>query len=235
MMTMTKIVSRGEWGARPARRPVKSHGGKLAGVCWHWSGLVNESEETVPQINRVRNMQSFHINHPTVKYLDIAYNFVIGVDGKIYEGRGLKARSGGEGRLKLPFRGKRYLSICFNVGKKPSGKELKPNRGMYDAALDLREWINTQYPHLEDHDVCHGDIRAGGKNCPGPTVTHWVKFKLPQLMSAEQLSYQDALKEAIELGITDGSNPQKPATRAEVAVMALRAAEAFAPRASGRY
>ena len=234
-MMMTKIVSRGEWGARPARRPVKSHGGKLAGVCWHWSGRVNENEKKIPQINRMRNMQSFHINHPTVKYLDIAYNYLIGVDGKIYEGRGLEARSGGEGRLKLSFRGKRYLSVCFNVGLKPSGIELKPNRNMYDAALDLREWIDTQYPDLKGRDVCHGDIRHGGKNCPGPTVSHWVKHIMPQQISKHNMWYQDALKAAIELGITDGSDPQKPATRAEVAIMAMRAAEALAPSQPRRY
>ena len=41
----------------------------------------------------------------------------------------------------------------------------------------------------------------------------------------KKLPYQEEYNLAVALGITDGTEPNKPATRAQVAIMAFRAAK----------
>ena len=49
---------------------------------------------------------------------------------------------------------------------------------------------------------------------------------VPLVSIDPKTSYQLEFQRAVDIGITDGSRPDEPATRREVAVMALRSREA---------
>lgn len=81
-----RIVSREEWKARkpvditilpvkPTPYVVIHHGG-IAKYC--------QDQETCSAI--VRDYQNFHLDYR--KWWDVGYNFIIGEDGNVYEGRG---------------------------------------------------------------------------------------------------------------------------------------------------
>ena len=240
VMPELKIVSRSEWRAQPAKR--QRPAGKLHGICWHWSGRVNQAEERINQAARMRSMQSFHLRKSS--WADIAYNFVIGYDGLCYEGRGFGVASGAEGRLLRRLTGRKYLSVCFNLGYRPNGQELKPTKHMLATAVRFVWLAQDRLPLLGHQHVCHGDVRRGGKDCPGPTLTPWVRSELPRLLHNPVIVkgavpepvtpqpvedtlpwYADQLADAVAAGITDGRNPEEACTRAEAAIMIQRAIE----------
>ncbi|XP_050419503.1 peptidoglycan recognition protein 1 [Patella vulgata] len=80
-----RIISRSEWGARPANYVI----GHLPGVptyvfIHHGATAGCTSENSCKQ--KVREYQNYHMDGH--KWPDIGYTFVIGEDGNVYEARG---------------------------------------------------------------------------------------------------------------------------------------------------
>ena len=76
------IITRGEWGAKPAVGVTNLVPSRVAlCVLHHTTGTYSGSGQTV------RNIQAFH-QGPTRKWADIAYSFLVAPDGTIFEGRG---------------------------------------------------------------------------------------------------------------------------------------------------
>ena len=196
-------------------------------MCWHWAGLVNERIEELDPAQIVRNIQHYHLTHRRIDYSDIAYSYLIGWDARVYECRGLGHRSGAEGPLVPGLRGRRYVSVCFVTGYRAGvspREEVRPSEEMLAAGVALARWLRAEVsPDLTMRG--HGEIRRGGKDCPGPTLTRWVHNTLPEALAAPTDGpwWASELAEAVDAGITDGSRPTESATRAEAAVMALRA------------
>ena len=72
------IISREEWGARaPRSRSTVSWGDRTEFIVHYSEGPTTQS---------VRSIQNFHMD--TRGWSDIGYNFLVDVQGRIYEGRG---------------------------------------------------------------------------------------------------------------------------------------------------
>lgn len=120
-----KIVSRKGWGARPPRLQVAMKTPRATHVFIHHT--------TGPQCNDktscsrlIRSHQKHHMD--ANRWPDIGYNFLVGGDGRIYEGRGF-------GREGAHTRGYNHVGIAISfVG---DFNRAKPSQRMLRAAQRL--------------------------------------------------------------------------------------------------
>ncbi len=84
------IVSRNEWGAKPANSSgtTRTSTGKIV---IHHCATDNATVDNLSESELMRIHQINHLNRPN--YSDIAYHFAIGKNGTIFEGRREAARS----------------------------------------------------------------------------------------------------------------------------------------------
>jgi N-acetylmuramoyl-L-alanine amidase len=84
-----KIISRDSWGAKPAKKGY-SKLGEVKGLVVHWSAypvaVGNQAE-----MDQCKKIQRLH--QEDRGWNDVAYNFLVGDTGQIYEGRGFGNRS----------------------------------------------------------------------------------------------------------------------------------------------
>lgn len=83
------IVSRKEWGARPADPPLLKMDTPTPETWIHHAAFSLDNEEEM--------MRDIQLAHQHLGYRDFAYNFGVGQSGKIYEGRGWGKTNGADG------------------------------------------------------------------------------------------------------------------------------------------
>ena len=128
------IITRDMWGAKPNKTKF-SKLGEVKGLVVHWSAypiaVGNQAE-----MDQVKKIQALHQNDRG--WNDIAYNFLVGDTGQIYEGRGWGNRSaaqGGNSREEINFNNKHYVAVCWlggiNPADKPSAKAIESVKWLY--------------------------------------------------------------------------------------------------------
>ena len=129
------VISRDMWGAKPNKTPF-SKLGEVKGLVVHWSAypiaVGNQAE-----MDQVKKIQALHQNDRG--WNDIAYNFLVGDTGQIYEGRGWGNRSaaqGGNSRQEINYNNKHYVAVCWlggaNATDKPSAKAIESVKWIYE-------------------------------------------------------------------------------------------------------
>jgi hypothetical protein len=129
------VIARDSWGAKPNKTKF-SKLGEVKGLVVHWSAypiaVGNQAE-----IDQVKKIQSLHQNDRG--WNDIAYNFLVGDTGQIYEGRGWGNRSaaqGGNSREEINYNNKHYVAVCWlggsNATDKPSAKAIESVKWIYE-------------------------------------------------------------------------------------------------------
>ena len=102
---------------------------------------------------------------------DVAYNFLVGDTGQIYEGRGFGNRSaaqGGNSRQEINYNNKHYVAVCWLGGSEPTHK---PS----DKAVKSIKWLYEQVG---------GELRPHSSfkqtSCPGDRLetTHYREVYL---------------------------------------------------------
>jgi len=149
------IISRDSWGAKPAKNKY-SKLGEVKGLVIHWSAypiaVGNQAE-----MDQAKTIQRLH--QVDRGWNDIAYNFLVGDTGQIYEGRGWENRSaaqGGNSRQEINYNNKHYVAVCWLGGSKPTDK---PS----DKAIESVKWLYSQVggelrPHSSfKQTACPGD------------------------------------------------------------------------------
>ncbi|GIY81427.1 peptidoglycan recognition protein 1 [Caerostris darwini] len=119
-----EIVKRNEWNARPSVRskPMKLPIGHV--IIEH---TVSPPCKTKPQCARnIQFLQDYHLDYKG--WGDIAYNFLIGGDGRVYEGIGWK----NQGTHSINFN-----SMSVGIAFIGNYMEVTPNQTMIDAAVNL--------------------------------------------------------------------------------------------------
>jgi len=150
-----KIISRDDWGAKPNKTKF-SKLGEVKGLVVHWSAyptaVGNQSE-----IDQCKKIQRLH--QEDRGWNDVAYNFLVGDTGQIYEGRGFGNRSaaqGGNSRQEINYNNKHYVAVCWLGGSKATDK---PS----DKAIESVKWLYEQVggelrPHSSFKQTsCPGD------------------------------------------------------------------------------
>ena len=157
--TRPKIVSRYEWGALPSK-PNSSPMGKVKKITLHhtseYPGMGYRSDRDV-----VRSIARYH--RDTLGWADIGYHYVIGRDGKVYEGRPAKlqgAHVGGHNENNLG------ISMAGNfVSKLPSETQLSTLKSLLS--------IKFKEHGLSTHQLFgHRDFKA--TECPGEALYQWL-------------------------------------------------------------
>lgn len=80
------VVSRTEWGARPPRTPPVNITIPVNMTFIHHSGTSWRGTNLTQCIKQIRSIQNFHMDDRG--WNDIAYNYLVCEDGRVYEGRG---------------------------------------------------------------------------------------------------------------------------------------------------
>ena len=150
-----KIISRDSWGAKPNKTKF-SKLGEVKGLVIHWSAypiaVGNQAE-----MDQCKKIQRLH--QVDRGWNDVAYNFLVGDTGQIYEGRGFGNRSaaqGGNSRQEINYNNRHYVAVCWLGGTKPTDK---PS----DKAVESVKWLYEQVggelrPHSSFKQTsCPGD------------------------------------------------------------------------------
>jgi N-acetylmuramoyl-L-alanine amidase len=149
------IIRRDSWGAKPNKTKF-SKLGDIKGLVIHWSAypkaIGNQAE-----MDQCKTIQRLH--QVDRGWNDIAYNFLVGDTGQIYEGRGFGNRSaaqGGNSRQEINYNNKHYVAVCWLGGSEPTHK---PS----DKAVESIKWLYSQVggelrPHSSFKQTsCPGD------------------------------------------------------------------------------
>lgn len=148
------IVGRKAWGARDSRG--MSHNVRSGRFKVHWtvscsaSGLDAEKQA-------LQNIQNFHMN--TRGWSDIAYNFVVGPSGRIYEGRGHGVRSAANGNTILNYQ---HQAIAVIAGP------------TCDATDEQFEALGEFLRRYSRNDV-KGHRDGYSTSCPGDRIYEWLR------------------------------------------------------------
>ena len=155
----TKLVRREQWGARKPRH-VTAHKGDLKYITIHYLGAPTAAND--PELPRMKGTQNYHMD--TRKWSDIAYNYLVGASGAVYQGRGAARQNAADGR----GNNSKSLSICALLGTKfptPSDAMLASIQNLVWDLVDMFPSIERVRPHKS--------VRT--TSCPGPVLTKRIK------------------------------------------------------------
>ncbi len=169
----------------------------------------------------VSSFRDYHMNK--LGFADVAYHYVIcngqgGSDGEIQEGRP-ELMTGAHASV----RNADSIGICL-VGNFTQSQATKAQKL---ALYGLLKGIMRRYSIPPENILAHKEVSA--TNCPGDLDVAAIRAhaKKPPPKDYEGHLHQDAIKEAISLGLMVGVGdgnfaPDKPCTRAELAAVAVR-------------
>ena len=86
LIACPRIINRRGWGARPPLSVVRFPSSPVRFVVIHHGGSRAYCTNQNSCAAIVRGVQNYHMNNKRLR--DIGYNFVVGEDGNVYEGRG---------------------------------------------------------------------------------------------------------------------------------------------------
>jgi hypothetical protein len=161
-----KIISRKDWGAKPNKTKFSTLG-EVKGLVIHWSAypvaVGNQAE-----MDQCKQIQRLH--QEDRGWNDVAYNFLVGDTGQIYEGRGFGNRSaaqGGNNRQEINYNNKHYVAVCWLGGNNPTDK---PSNKAIQAVKYLHKEVGGELrPHSSFKQT----------NCPGDAWRQSIIEGLP--------------------------------------------------------
>lgn len=150
------VVTRSQWGARSRSCGPRHTANRLT---IHHTVTPNNDSISMPA--RMRQIQSFHIN--SRGWCDIGYHFLIGQDGKVYQGRvenivGAHASGANTNNVGISF-----------IGTFTSAT---PSNGMMDAAARIMKAMSRTYGFSLNRDKVKGHRQVGSTStsCPGDAL-----------------------------------------------------------------
>ncbi|OCT66138.1 peptidoglycan recognition protein 1 [Xenopus laevis] len=162
-----KIISRASWGASPSKCQARLPRALKYVIIHHTAGASCTTESACKA--QARSIQNFHMK--TNGWCDIGYNFLIGEDGQIYEGRGWQT---------VGAHAKNYNSNSIGISFMGTFTNRVPNSVAQQAAKNLincavaKNVINTDYTLKGHRDV-------SSTECPGTSfynlIKNWPHFK----------------------------------------------------------
>lgn len=185
------IISRAEWGARaPRNRSTVSWGQRTEFVVHYSEG---------PTTQTVRSIQDFHMG-PHRGWADIGYNFLVDVQGRIYEGRGWLTVG-----AHAPDHNTSGIGVCMigQDGDATAAAE-RSIRWLYDEACRRAGRSLAK--------LGHRDVYA--TSCPGNELYAWVRAGMPvsgtkedDLQLSDKVKVKDWIKKRWpkDQGLADGA------------------------------
>ena len=154
------VRPRETWGAAPPARPYVPH--TPAQVVFHHSGAAWYGQPSAAPY--LRGMQAFHTG-PEREWEDIAYHFLIDLDGAVWAGRPPEVR----GNPSVYYDAMGFVLICF-LGdydrQVPTGVQL-------EMACATAAWVIRRFTLGPDALVGHRDLAPTA--CPGGNLYRLVQ------------------------------------------------------------
>lgn len=190
---------------------------------------INWNGSLIPlNLKQVEGIALHHMAHPTWNFNDvhlfhrdtrgwlgIGYNYWIGFDGKIYEGRGMNQGAHVKGHNET------LLGIGFQ-GDYDDLNSSMPD-AQFNAGVELIQWLKAQIPTAR---VVHGHNHWQSTACPGKhfPLVEMISLKKRGQESIEQLSNwaKEAWEWAVKNNLTDGTNPKGELTREQLITILYR-------------
>ena len=170
------IISREEWGARaPRSRSTVTWGARTEFVVHYSEGPTTQS---------VRSIQDFHMDGNG--WSDIGYNFLVDVQGRIYEGRGWLTVG-----AHAPDHNSSGIGVCM-IGRNgdATSAATRSIRALYDEAV-RRSGRNLA-------KLGHRDVYA--TSCPGDQLYAWVRAGMPAEIE------EDDMPDYVSVGMAEGQD-----------------------------
>lgn len=205
-----------------------------------WGMQVREPLQPL-QLSRIDAIALHHMAHPTADIYEVerwhlnqgwrafGYNYWIGFDGTVYEGRGLNMGAGVANQndhiISIGFQGN-YQSGLEGIALSPPMADVQ-----FNAGVETILWLRQQVPSIVKIGG-HCDFMATA--CPGNT------FPLSEMETLKKRSVEGGkmmfgdvletdyayhhIKKLLEYGIVNGDpdgnyHPDEPVTRRDVAIM----------------
>ncbi|XP_053984942.1 peptidoglycan-recognition protein SC2-like [Hylaeus volcanicus] len=157
------IISRSEWGATPSTQPIKSlRVDPPKYIIIHHSHTDGCTTQAICQA-RVRSFQNYHMNEKN--WDDIGYNFLVGEDGNIYEGRGWSKH----GSHSTTYNSK-SIGICI-IG---SFMNRNPNVAAIRAVQSLIAY-GVSIGKIQDDYTILGHKQVTSTSCPGDSLYRLIQ------------------------------------------------------------
>lgn len=174
-MTDFEIIPRAEWGALP---PKSAYSPMTQADGWvvHWVGAPCQQDPSLPQSKAlVYNLQEGAFNGANGEnYIDIPYNFLIDLNGRIFEGRGWANKSGANGSTNYNAHA---WAVCILSG---------PGNTLTQEAKDALAWLTQEGARrvaAVSYVKGHRDVYA--TQCPGDEAYAYVPYLNAHLHDAE--------------------------------------------------
>lgn len=148
------VLSRSAWGARPPKGSYSQH--RVQRIILHHSWIPSAAQYT--GAGTIRGIQNYHMDSSATGWNDIGYHFLIGPDGKIYQGRPETV----VGAHCSP--NTNSVGICM-IGDYDEGKD-EINPAMEESMLKLVSWLASNYK-VDPKVNLYGHCDFSEKSCPG--------------------------------------------------------------------
>lgn len=171
-----QVICRESWGAKkPTRNYVRHEVNKLT---IHHQGVV--FEDNTRALRRIRSMQRYHQSSQK-NFIDIAYHFIIDLEGNIYEGR----PSWAVGETRTDYDPAGHLLVCllgnFEV-QDPTTKQI-------DTLVSLLAWASSEFNVPATTIKGHRD--HAHTLCPGKNLYSLIASTIrPRVSSLSQTESQ---------------------------------------------
>ncbi|KAI0219703.1 Peptidoglycan-recognition protein SC2 [Lamellibrachia satsuma] len=162
------VFSRSEWEARQPRPGVESMKNTPLTVIMHHSATRGCTDRSSCSA-LVRSFQRYHMD--THGWLDIGYNFLVGEDGNIYEGRGWD---------KVGAHARGHNSDSIGICVIGNFEERQPARTAQDAAQRVID-LGVSLGKISPSYTLRGHRDVGSTLCPGQylydIIRRWAHYK----------------------------------------------------------
>lgn len=148
------IITREGWGARdPSRVCGEPHTPRYITI----HHTVTPTVDSVAPAARVRGIQAYHID--SNGWCDVGYHFIVGQDGRVYQGRSSELRTGAHaGGANTDNLGVSLLGTFTDD---------VPSDSMFYGTANVVRWISDTYNVELTRDWLKGHREWGSTSCPG--------------------------------------------------------------------
>ncbi len=149
------VVTRAQWGARSTGTCGSSHSPRYLTV--HHTATPNN--DSLTPAARMRQMQAYHID--VNGWCDLGYHFVVGIDGRVYEGRPHAQTGAHVGN---------YNTNNLGVSVVGTFIDFQPRQSQLDGLTDIARWLVDRYGIAKNRSAILGHKEwpgHGSNSCPG--------------------------------------------------------------------
>lgn len=155
------VIRRQGWGARPPQAPMKRHRPKR--LTLHHTAVVLGDDRLSP--SRLRRHQNWHMDDPAHNNPDLAYHFMVDMQGNIFEGRDFRYR----GDTATEYDPTGHFLVCCEG----DFDQQEPTSQQLDSVAALFAWAAQRWRIKPKLVAGHQDYAS--TTCPGRALEALVK------------------------------------------------------------